>query len=188
MPDSPELAPPRPSPNSNTVGNSHCQTTRPSSSRVSPAKPNPNLLQDAGGSILLRQRKRKNPGPGLRVLHDLDQMTPHFGGKTTTLKSWKSKIRDLDFSVLRRRTKCARADYRVVSRTRYPIHGGYDLAGSYSPAVLWQTSLAASLSGPTGSIGSPFFPISTKDRRESFKAESQIRGRESRSRLLVWEN
>jgi hypothetical protein len=34
------------------------------------------FLQDRLESVFLRQRKRKNPGPGLRVPHDLDQMTP----------------------------------------------------------------------------------------------------------------
>jgi hypothetical protein len=40
------------------------------------------FLQDAVGSVFLRERKRKNPGPRLHVLHDLDQMTRHFCGKS----------------------------------------------------------------------------------------------------------
>src|SRR5437763_8771545 len=65
------------------------------------------FLQDAVGSVFLRQRKRKNPGPGLCVLHNLNQMTRHFSSEPATLKFWKSEICDLDFAVPRRRTKCA---------------------------------------------------------------------------------
>ena len=82
------------------------------------------FLQDAVGSVFLRQRKRKNPGPRLRVLHDLDQMTRHFCGKAATLEFWKSEIRDLDSAAPRRRAKCARADYRVGFENQISIHGG----------------------------------------------------------------
>jgi hypothetical protein len=66
----------------------------------------------------------KNPGLGLRVLHDLDQMTRHFSGKTAALKFWKSEIRNLDFAAPWGRAKCARADYRVGFENQISIHGG----------------------------------------------------------------
>jgi hypothetical protein len=146
------------------------------------------FLQDAVGSVFLRQRKRKNPGPRLRVLHDLDQMTRHFCGKAATLKFWKSEIRDLDSDAPRRRAKCARADYRVGRKPDiYPRRIGAccfvkvgRLVANISRGVVQQSR------PPLSPLH--FLPIRTKGRRERFKAESQIRGRESRSRLLAWGN
>jgi hypothetical protein len=82
------------------------------------------FLQNAGGSVFSGNVNAKNPGPRLRVFHDLDQMTRHFCGKTATLKFWKSEIRDLDFAAPWGRAKCARADYRVGFENQISIHGG----------------------------------------------------------------
>jgi len=82
------------------------------------------FLQNAGGSVFSSNVNAKNPGPRLRVFHDLDQMTRHFCGKTATLKFWKSEIRDLDFAAPWGRAKCARADYRVGFENQISIHGG----------------------------------------------------------------
>jgi hypothetical protein len=81
------------------------------------------FLQNAVGSVFLRQRKRKNPGltpcPSRFGSNDAP-----FSGKTAALKFWKSEIRNLDFAAPWGRAKCARADYRVGFENQISIHGG----------------------------------------------------------------
>ena len=168
--------------------NFHRHTTRSSSSRVSPAKPNPNFYKMRLEAFFSGNVNAKNSASRLRVLRDLDQMTRHFCGKAATLKFWKSEIRDLDSDAPRRRAKCARADYRVGRKPDiYPRRIGAccfvkvgRLVANISRGVVQQSR------PPLSPLH--FLPIRTKGRRERFKAESQIRGRESRSRLLAWGN
>lgn len=82
----------------------------------------PELSQNTVRNVLLRQGEGKDSDARYGGLRDFNQMTRHFGSKTTTLKFWKSEIRYLDFAIPRGRTKCSRADYRVLfkNQTSHP--------------------------------------------------------------------